>query len=434
MPDQSRIVRLNNRRLRERIQELGLKQWAVARQTGVARRTVIRWINGEVSRITAENLQNLARVVSLSPADLSTELPLDQAASTEEQQQAVTSMLSQSMGEMFLRSENYSAYEQMLNALRHPGISMQQLASIYLHMMAAAAMQHEFARAREHGRQCITCAERCQDRKIEFTARINLAIINSETGQVSLMHDELETLMAMMESQNHRSSLGALHLNLARACRLMAEPARATRFAIDAMQHYGASRDHMTYVESLVLVAIICMDLGATELALDYLALAQRRAERENLAVWHPPVRLRQMEAESSLGRQQSSEEVLAVLERYDEIVYVPIDCYHAAVRALHQSGQAPLAVQVIDRGLERQWIRPQEKAMLHLELAIIRHRAGNVELFAQPARLAAELFSGCGMHTRADSALRFAETGEEPRSRSNEGLLSLLREALPQT
>ena len=85
MPDQSRIVRLNNRRLRERIQELGLKQWAVARQTGVARRTVIRWINGEVSRITAENLQNLARVVSLSPADLSTELPLDQAASTEEQ-------------------------------------------------------------------------------------------------------------------------------------------------------------------------------------------------------------------------------------------------------------------------------------------------------------------------------------------------------------
>ncbi|MCB1186867.1 helix-turn-helix transcriptional regulator [bacterium] len=433
MADQSRIVRLNNRRLRERISELGLKQWAVARQTGVARRTVIRWINGEVSRITTDNLQSLARVVSLSPAELSSELSLDQAASTEEQQLAANSLLSQKMGEMFLRSESYEAYEQMLSALRHPGMSMEKLASIYLHMMAAAAMQHEFGRAREHGRQTIACAERCNNRDMEFTARINLSIINSETGQVAQMHDELETLLAMMESQDVRKPYGAVCINIARACRLMSEPARATHFAIEAVKAYYGRRDVMSFTEALVLAAIVCMDLSAPQVALGYLSDARSVAEQHDLAVWLPAITLREMEAGSQLGQKFSLEQVLATLDQYDKVVYVPIDCYHAAVRTLYASGEASQAVLVLNRGLERPWIRPQEAAMLHLELAIIRHRAGNVELFAQPARKAAALFEECGMHARADSALRFAETGEEPRSRTNDGLVAMLREAIPE-
>lgn len=432
MAQQSRIVRLNNRRLRDRVSELGLKQWVLARQAGVTRRTVIRWISGEVSRITTDNLQNLARAVDLSPGELSSELSMEQSASASEQQQAADALLSHDTGEMFLRSQNYQAYERMLSAVRHPNMSMEQLASVYLHMAASAAMQHEFARAREHSHQCIACAERCQNREVEFSARVNLAVIHSETGHVARMHDELEVLLAMMESQEVRKPYRSVCINISRACRLMAELARATSFAIDAVKLYGRTRDHMSYCEALVLAAIICMDLDSPGLALDYLGVASRVASEHNLAAWISPVRLRQMEAASQLGESFGAAEVLEVLDRYDEVVYVPIDCYHAAVRSLHASGEAQLAVQVINRGLARQWMRPQEKAILLLELALIRHRAGNLELFAQPAREAAEIFSAGGMHARAESALRFAETGDEPRMHTNEGLVAMLREGLP--
>ena len=430
--EQARIVQLNHNRLRERIMELGLKQWAVARQTGVARRTVIRWLSGEVSRITVDNLQNLARVVNLSPGELSTELPMDRAASSEEQQRAARTMLSHDTGELFLRSQSYQAYESMLNALRHPGLSMDQLADIYLHMMAAAAMQHEFARAREHGHQCIACAERCQNRQIEFTARINLAVISSETGQVSVMRSELENLLAMMESQGFRKSYGALCINLSRACQLMAELARATHFAVEAVRTYSQSRDHVSYAEALVLAALACSDLGSSQLALQYLVSARKLAEEKNLPSWIPAIRLREMEARAALGEAQDAALSLSVLDRYDELVYIPIDCYLAAVRVLQAAAEPHIAVQVLNRGMARKWIRPQEKAMLLLELALIRQRAGNLEHFAQPALEASRIFADCGMQVRAEAAQRFAEGGEEPRLHSNSGLLAMLQEGLP--
>ena len=49
--------------LRNRIAELGLKQWWLAEQLAVDRKTVVRWVNGQVESIRRDNAVALAAIL-----------------------------------------------------------------------------------------------------------------------------------------------------------------------------------------------------------------------------------------------------------------------------------------------------------------------------------------------------------------------------------
>lgn len=410
--------------------ELGLKQWVVARQSGVARRTIIRWISGEVSRITFENLQKLAKVVNLSPAELSSEIQLDLAPTAEEQEKAASLILSARTGEMFLRSESYEEFEHLLNATRHPGMTMDQLANIYLHMIVAAAKQYEFTRALEYAHQCIACAKRCQNSIIEFKARTNIAIIHSELGRIDRMREELENQVAMMESQGIVRGSGTALSNLAIACSLQREYARATVMLSAAIRYYRSTNIHEAHLECLIIAARICQEFQASATALRFLELAGRMVGEHGQDVWEPVVSLHSLEINAALDVPPDLVQLYEVLERYGKTRYKPMDCFVCAVRALHWSDQAHEAVVILNRGLNQPRLRPQERAQLLLELAIIRSQAGNTELAAAAALEAAVIFASCGMAPREEQARRLAHTGELPR-RLRSGKIVEVLEAL---
>lgn len=50
---------LNSIFLKNRVTELGLKQWWLAEQVAVDRKTVLRWLHGKVKTIQLENAQAL---------------------------------------------------------------------------------------------------------------------------------------------------------------------------------------------------------------------------------------------------------------------------------------------------------------------------------------------------------------------------------------
>lgn len=69
---------LNSAWLRNRVAELGLKQWWLAEQIGVDKKTVIRWLHGHVRSIQHSNATALAGVLGCRLSDL--ELPRGAAA------------------------------------------------------------------------------------------------------------------------------------------------------------------------------------------------------------------------------------------------------------------------------------------------------------------------------------------------------------------
>ncbi|MGZ5280378.1 MAG: helix-turn-helix transcriptional regulator, partial [Pseudobdellovibrionaceae bacterium] len=56
-------IRLNHVFLKNRVTELGIKQWWLAEQVGVDRKTVIRWIQGQVKSVQIENAEKLAKIL-----------------------------------------------------------------------------------------------------------------------------------------------------------------------------------------------------------------------------------------------------------------------------------------------------------------------------------------------------------------------------------
>lgn len=54
-------------RIRDRLQELGMSNAALARAVGIASPSVHAWVSGNSSTITGENLLNAARTLGVSP-------------------------------------------------------------------------------------------------------------------------------------------------------------------------------------------------------------------------------------------------------------------------------------------------------------------------------------------------------------------------------
>ena len=59
-PVNATAITLNSAWLRNRVAELGLKQWWLAEQVGVDKKTVIRWLHGHVRSIQSTNAAALA--------------------------------------------------------------------------------------------------------------------------------------------------------------------------------------------------------------------------------------------------------------------------------------------------------------------------------------------------------------------------------------
>ena len=64
------LLTLNATALRNCVAERGLRQWWLAEQLGVDRRTVLRWINGQVRSIPPERARDLAQVLGCRLEDL----------------------------------------------------------------------------------------------------------------------------------------------------------------------------------------------------------------------------------------------------------------------------------------------------------------------------------------------------------------------------
>ncbi len=84
----STVLTLNPTWLRNRLAQLGLRQWWLAEQLGVDRKTVLRWVNGQVRSIQPAKAQALASVLNCSVDELLLHDAGAQLATAEDQRAA----------------------------------------------------------------------------------------------------------------------------------------------------------------------------------------------------------------------------------------------------------------------------------------------------------------------------------------------------------
>ena len=113
-------VLINATYFRNRLSELGLKQWWIADQIGVDRKTVSRWLQGQVRSAQIDNVRRLCEVLACQLNDIVLDNEADSFATVEDQKTAANIMLNSSLIEKLGAIGEWDAIEGLLRSCLIP--------------------------------------------------------------------------------------------------------------------------------------------------------------------------------------------------------------------------------------------------------------------------------------------------------------------------
>ena len=315
-------ITLDSARLRNRVAELGLKQWWLAEQIGVDKKTVIRWLHGHVRSIQAGNALALANVLGCRVEDL--ELPRDAVdlASPDDQRAAAALLATSSLLDTLGPVGEWDVIERLLKAVAVPDLPLHVLGTIYQRLSVACWRQSKLAEAEVYNRAAFDAAERCGDLALRAGAlgtRANLQHWRGQSAAARQSWHEALGLARFLEP----AAIAGLHNNLGttlfecgafeageRELRAAAEiyllngtPMQRSinhaalamlelrRDAVDAaVPHAEAARDHALrgdYRRGIAMAALLQADIAARrgDATAASAALAESRAGFERLGI-----------------------------------------------------------------------------------------------------------------------------------------------------
>lgn len=211
-----KIVRefiLNSIFLKNRVAELGIKQWWLAEQVGVDRKTVIRWLQGKVKSIQSENAEALAKILDCEIKDLTLSDEADQLASVEDQKNAAQLLASSSLVEKLGPIGEWNVIEGLLKATIVPNLPSNVLGELYNQLTIASWRQSKIDQADIYNKKAEELALRSKDKSVLAGALLSKANIFSWRGMTSKAISTYHECL-MLERFVDPKTLGSIFSNL----------------------------------------------------------------------------------------------------------------------------------------------------------------------------------------------------------------------------
>ena len=142
----STVLTLNTSWLRNRLAQLGLRQWWLAEQLGVDRKTVLRWVNGQVRSIQPAKAQALASVLNCSVDELLLHDAAAQLATAEDQRAAGLALAGSTLIDRLGPVGEWDVIEQLVKAAAVPDLPLHVLGRLY-HQLCVACWRRLELRA-----------------------------------------------------------------------------------------------------------------------------------------------------------------------------------------------------------------------------------------------------------------------------------------------
>ena len=146
----SALAALNATALRNLMAQRGLRQWWLAEQRGVNRRTVLRWVNGQVRQVQPARLHALAQVLGCSEDALRLHEPGAQQAADDDQRAAGQALVRSELLDRLGASGEWGVVEQPVKAGAVPDLPLPVLGRLYHQLSVACWRQDKLALAAMH--------------------------------------------------------------------------------------------------------------------------------------------------------------------------------------------------------------------------------------------------------------------------------------------
>lgn len=259
------LLTLNATALRNRVAERGLRQWWLAEQLGVDRRTVLRWVNGQVRGIAPERAAQVAAVLGCPLSELLLHDDDAQLASTEDQRAAGLALASSRLMDRLGPVGEWDVIEQLVRASAVPDLPVHVLGRLYHQLCVACWRQDKLAEATTHNATALVLAERCGDQSLLADALGSRANLAFWRGDLAGAQASWEAALAKSAWLTPRQR-GALHSNLGAALVDTGQPDAGRPHllaALDCFEQEGSPMNHAIAQGNLALLALQQGDVAA---------------------------------------------------------------------------------------------------------------------------------------------------------------------------
>lgn len=207
---------LNPTWLRNRLAQLGLRQWWLAEQLGVDRKTVLRWVNGQVRQIQPANAQALATVLDCRVDELLLHETTAQLATAQDQRAAGIALAGSALVDRLGPVGEWDVIEQLVRAAAVPDLPLPVLGRLYHQLCVACWRQDKFEQAQVHNAAALDIAQRCDDRALLADALGSGANLQHWRGECVAAQASWRRALTLSPWLTPRQR-GALHNNLGAA-------------------------------------------------------------------------------------------------------------------------------------------------------------------------------------------------------------------------
>lgn len=191
-----------------------LKQSWIASEVGVDRKTVVRWINGQVKQIVVENAQRLSGVLQCSIEDLCGASADSLFATLEDQTQAAQLLQnSRALIERLGPTGEWALIESLLKAIVVPNLPLATLGELYAQLTVATWRQSKLEQAEIYNQKTLTIAERLQNSSLKARALMDEALLQNWRGEIPKSLDTYQKILKLDEFLTDRQR-GAVRSNI----------------------------------------------------------------------------------------------------------------------------------------------------------------------------------------------------------------------------
>jgi len=170
--------------LENRLRELGLKNWWVAETIGVDRKTLTRWLTGQVKSIKHENLVALAQCLQCSHDELILKDESLITASKEEQAIAAQLVVQENLLATLTPLGQWPLLESIVKATMQPNLPLPLMGKLYNLLSICAWRQGQIDKAIGFAEKALEIGNKTGHRNVIAGAKNNLAVTSSYQGRL----------------------------------------------------------------------------------------------------------------------------------------------------------------------------------------------------------------------------------------------------------
>jgi tetratricopeptide (TPR) repeat protein len=371
-------VLLNPTAVSQRLRELELKQWWVARQIGVTKLTVNRWLTGRIRRVSRDNMGRLATLLRCEPELLCLADDGEVCATQLEQSAAAKGLVARRAQLLFLKSNQMELYERLLKAVTHPNIPVSELTDIYSSLTFAAAQQGKLDQVQQYARLSLEYALRSGNIDKEFTARNNLVAALGEGGQLEESIRGLRELVSAAESIGHHRGVAVANLNLGYALRIQGDVREAVKAVNHSVAYFIGTTMVWGMMHAFSNASTLAADLGAFEQARELRREAMRRVKGEESVAELVSTEVFELLLDSLLGREVDLQRLEQLIPEYSLSMRVAEGKTIWPSIILRRAGELDRAAQFLDEAAGSDVLRVYDPPLITEEHARIAWAQGD--------------------------------------------------------